>query len=279
PGTAYLDLALHAADHTGHTTIDELLLHAPLVLQPGRTVRVQVIVNGADTDGQATLDVYSRPEGEHGEWTHHATAVLAKDDAEPGFDLTAWPPADATPVDVAGVYETLTTAGLDYGPVFRGLRAAWRRGDELFAEVSLPESERAGVADFGVHPALFDAAVHLPAWAGLAEVPEGQNRLPFAWNGVRLHATGATDLRVRVKLGDSGSLSLQAADPTGAPVASIDTLTARLVSAEQLKVSGSAEENTLFRVEWSPLDPVPAPREAWAVLGDRPLYDTLRQTV
>ncbi|NJP30386.1 MULTISPECIES: polyketide synthase dehydratase domain-containing protein, partial [unclassified Microbispora] len=124
---------------------------------------------------------------------------------------------------------------------------------------------------------LFDAAVHLPAWAGLAEVPEGQNRLPFAWNGVRLHATGATDLRVRVKLGDSGSLSLQAADPTGAPVASIDTLTARLVSAEQLKVSGSAEENTLFRVEWSPLDPVPAPREAWAVLGDRPLYDTLRQ--
>ncbi|MEU6415717.1 polyketide synthase dehydratase domain-containing protein, partial [Microbispora sp. NPDC046933] len=279
PGTAYLDLALHAADHTGHTTIDELVLHTPLILQPGRTVQVQVIVNSAEADGEATLDVYSRPEGEHGAWTRHATAVLVKDDTEPGFDLTAWPPAEAAPVDVESVYEALTEAGLPYGPAFRGLRAAWRRGGELFAEVSLPENERAGVADFGVHPALLDAAVHLPAWAGLAEVPDGQNRLPFAWSGVRLHATGATDLRVRVRLGEAGSLSLQAADPTGTPVVSIDTLTARLVSAEQLKVSGSAAENSLFRVEWSPLEFRPAAREAWAVLGDRTLHDELRQTV
>ncbi|MGW5266998.1 polyketide synthase dehydratase domain-containing protein, partial [Microbispora sp. NPDC004025] len=282
PGTAYLDLALHAADHTGHTTIDELVLHAPLVLEPGRTVRVQVIVNGADPDGEATLDVYARPEGPEGEqaeWTHHATAVLTKDDAQPGFDLTAWPPADASGIDVESVYEALTEAGLGYGPAFRGLRAAWRRGDELFAEVSLPPDERGDVTDYGLHPALFDAAVHLPAWAGLAEVPEGQNRLPFAWSGVRLHAVGATDLRVRVTLGEAGSLSLQAADPTGAPVASIGTLTARLVSSDQLGASGSAPDRRLFRVGWSPLDLVPAAREAWAVLGDRALYEDLRQAV
>ncbi|WP_182884032.1 type I polyketide synthase, partial [Microbispora sp. H10949] len=279
PGTAYLDLALHAADHTGHTTIDELLLHAPLVLRPGRKVRVQVIVNGADADGNATLDVYSRDEGEHGEWTRHATAVLAKDDSAPGFDLTAWPPDDAVPIEVESVYDALTLAGLPYGPAFRGLRTAWRRGDELFAEVTLPQEADGDVTGYGVHPALFDAAVHLPAWAGLAEVPEGHNRLPFAWSGVRLHATGATDLRVRVKLGDAGSLSLQAADPTGAPVASIDALTARLVSAEQLTVSGPRPDDSLFRVEWSPLELQPAAREAWAVLGDRALHEALRQTV
>ncbi|WP_327045952.1 type I polyketide synthase [Microbispora sp. NBC_01189] len=280
PGTAYLDLALHAADHTGHTTIDELLLHAPLALRPGRKVRVQVIVSGTDTDGNTTLDVYSRDEGEHGEWTRHATAVLARDDTEPGFDLTAWPPADAAPIEVGSVYDALTLAGLPYGPAFRGLRAAWRRGDELFAEVTLPQEAANGdVTGYGVHPALFDAAVHLPAWAGLADVPEGHNRLPFAWSGVRLHATGATDLRVRVTLGDAGSLSLQAADPTGAPVATIDTLTARLVSSEQLSVSAPAPGNGLFRVEWSPLELQPAAREAWAVLGDRELHDTLRQTV
>ncbi|KAA9377822.1 SDR family NAD(P)-dependent oxidoreductase, partial [Microbispora cellulosiformans] len=280
PGTAYLDLALHAADHTGHTTIDELVLHAPLALRSGRKVRVQVIVNGTDTDGNATLDVYSRDEGEHGEWTRHATAVLVRDDTEPGFDLTAWPPADAVPIEVESVYDALTLGGLPYGPAFRGLRAAWRRGGELFAEVTLPQEAADGdVTGYGVHPALFDAAVHLPAWAGLAEVPEGHNRLPFAWSGVRLHATGATDLRVRVTLGDAGSLSLQAADPTGAPVATIDTLTARLVSSEQLNTSPAAPDNGLFRVEWSPLELQPSPREAWAVLGDRDLHDTLRKTV
>ncbi|NJP30388.1 MULTISPECIES: polyketide synthase dehydratase domain-containing protein, partial [unclassified Microbispora] len=123
---------------------------------------------------------------------------------------------------------------------------------------------------------LLDAALHGAALHWLDGTPSGHSNLPFAWNGVRLHATGATDLRVRVKLGDSGSLSLEAADPTGAPVVSIGRLQVRPVAADQL-YAGSAKQDGLYRVEWSPLDPVPAPREAWAVLGDRPLYDTLRQ--
>ncbi|MBE3016355.1 polyketide synthase dehydratase domain-containing protein, partial [Microbispora sp. NEAU-D428] len=275
PGTAYLDLALHAADHTGHTTIDELLLHAPLVLPENGGVQVQIIVTGSD---RSTVEIYSRPDGDTGDWTRNATAVLVKDDAEPGFDLTAWPPAGAERIELGTAYDRLTEAGLRYGPAFRGLRAAWRRGDELFAEVALPENERAGVADFGVHPALLDAALHGAALHWLDGTPSGHSNLPFAWSGVRLHAIAATDLRVRVKLGDTGSLSLEAADPTGTPVVSIDQLQVRPVAADQL-YAGSAKHDGLYRVEWSPLDLVPAPREAWAVLGDRPLYDELRQTV
>ncbi|WSS06668.1 SDR family NAD(P)-dependent oxidoreductase [Microbispora sp. NBC_01189] len=276
PGTAYLDLALHAADHTGHTTIDELLLHAPLALPENGGVQVQIIVTGSD---RPTVEIYSRPEGDTGDWTRHATAVLTTDDAEPGFDLTAWPPADAVEVDLGTAYDRLQETGLGYGPAFRGLRAAWRRGDELFAEVALPEDEQADVRDYGIHPALLDAALHGTALHWLDGTPSGHSNLPFAWSGVRLHATGATDLRVRVTLGDAGSLSLQAADPTGAPVATIDTLTARLVSREQLGTPGSAPDNSLFQVEWSPLELQPAAREAWAVLGDRDLHDTLRRTV
>ncbi|MBO4275914.1 polyketide synthase dehydratase domain-containing protein, partial [Microbispora triticiradicis] len=276
PGTAYLDLALHAADHTGHTTIDELLLHAPLVLPENGGVQVQIIVTGTD---RPTIEIYSRPDGDTGDWTRHATAVLAKDDAAPGFDLTTWPPEGAVQVDLGTAYDRLHETGLGYGPAFRGLRAAWRRGDELFAEVVLPEDEQAGVTNYGIHPALLDAALHGAALHWLDGTPSGHSNLPFAWSGVRLHATGATHLRVRVKLGDAGSLSLQAADPTGAPVASIDTLTTRLVSAEQLSVSRSAPDDSLFRVQWSPLELQPAAREAWAVLGDRDLYEALRQTV
>ena len=42
-----------------------------------------------------------------------------------------------------GFYERLAERGFAYGPVFRGLRAVWRRGDEVFAEVGLPEEARA----------------------------------------------------------------------------------------------------------------------------------------
>ncbi|TQS17587.1 polyketide synthase dehydratase domain-containing protein, partial [Microbispora sp. KK1-11] len=274
PGTAYLDLALHAADHTGHTTIDELLLHTPLALPEHGGVQVQIIVTGSD---RPTVEIYSRPDGDTGDWTRHATAVLIKDDPQAGFDLTTWPPADATRLPLDAAYDRLHEAGLRYGPAFRGLRAAWRRGDELFAEVALPPEERGDVTDFGVHPALLDAALHGAALHWLDGTPSGHSNLPFAWSGVRLHAVAATDLRVRVRLGDAGSLSLQAADPTGAPVVSIDQLRVRPVAADQLH-AGAAKHDGLYRVEWSPLDLVPAAREAWAVLGDHTLYDELRQT-
>ncbi|MCZ1006275.1 polyketide synthase dehydratase domain-containing protein [Streptomyces lydicus] len=43
---------------------------------------------------------------------------------------------------VEGFYEALAAAGYAYGPAFRGLHAAWRHGDEVYAEVALPESAR-----------------------------------------------------------------------------------------------------------------------------------------
>ncbi|MGC5409837.1 polyketide synthase dehydratase domain-containing protein, partial [Streptomyces sp. DT225] len=98
-----------------------------------------------------------------------------------------------------GLYEELAGLGLAYGPVFRGLVAAWRLAGEVFAEVALPEDAAADAARFGLHPALFDAALHAIALGDLVPAPEpGKPYLPFAWSGVRLHAAGATRLRVRI---------------------------------------------------------------------------------
>src|SRR5581483_9084803 len=102
--------------------------------------------------------------------------------------------------------------GYEYGPAFKALRAAWRRGDDVFAEVALPP-ETAGAESFGIHPALLDAAWHAaglagPAGEGIAgEGTAGdggpgagpdQVRLPFAWTGVSVHTAGARALRVRL---------------------------------------------------------------------------------
>lgn len=56
------------------------------------------------------------------------------------------------------MYEELAGIGLAYGPAFRGLRRCWRRGDDLYAEVTLPEG--LDTEGFGVHPALLDASLH-----------------------------------------------------------------------------------------------------------------------
>nr|WP_242432715.1 polyketide synthase dehydratase domain-containing protein [Streptomyces sp. Root1310] len=111
----------------------------------------------------------------------------------------------------------MTESGYGYGPVFQGLRAAWRRGEELFAEVALPAEEAEAAAGFGIHPALLDAALH----AGLVgQEPDGQVRLPFVWSGVTLFAQGASSVRVRLLPTGEDSVSVQVADVEGTPVAS-----------------------------------------------------------
>ncbi|MGQ4366284.1 SDR family NAD(P)-dependent oxidoreductase, partial [Streptomyces sp. SAS_272] len=150
----------------------------------------------------------------------------------------------------------------EYGPVFQGVGAVWRRGEEVFAEVALGEGERESAAGFGVHPALLDASLH----AGLLPGAEAQGagagvpRLPFVWSGVRLHATGAAAVRVRIVPAGEGVLGLELFDEAGRPVAAVDSLALRPVDPAQLggNPSGTVDD-ALFRLNWTPL---PAPSTA-----------------
>ncbi|NUH44452.1 acyltransferase domain-containing protein, partial [Streptomyces samsunensis] len=40
PGTALVDIALHAGDHTNHTTLDELIIHTPITLTHPTTIQL-----------------------------------------------------------------------------------------------------------------------------------------------------------------------------------------------------------------------------------------------
>ena len=160
------------------------------------------------------------------EWTRHGGAVLSGA-AQPEFDLGAWPPTGAEPVELDGFYARTATAGFGYGPAFRGLRAAWRRGEEVFAEVETDPAQASGEG-FVAHPALLDAALH--GVGLLPGAPDGGARLPFSWSGVTAYATGAASLRVRLAPAGSDALSVHAVDALGAPVLSVDELAFRPVS-------------------------------------------------
>ena len=154
--------------------------------------------------------------------------------------------------DLAGFYDVLTAGGYQYGPAFRGLRAAWKRGTEVFAEIALPEPTAAGAAAYGLHPALLDAALHASALAVDAAGDSGKIRLPFSWTDVTVHTAGARALRVRLTRDPSGALSLEAADASGAPVVSAASLIMRPVSA-RLLAPASRLNDALFTVEWIPV--------------------------
>ncbi|MFE3639231.1 SDR family NAD(P)-dependent oxidoreductase, partial [Streptomyces sp. NPDC059168] len=264
PGTALVELALHAGEHAGSPALDELTLQAPLILPETGTVQVQVVVGSPDGSGRRPVAVHSRPDAEDGSWVRHADGLLSDDLRDAGADLGAWPPADAAPVPVENVYDLLDASGLTYGPLFQGLRAAWRRDGELFAELALPDGARTDAGSFGLHPALLDSALHALALGDLLTGPEedaadGGARLPFAWSGVRLHAAGASAVRVRLAAAGPGTVSLELADAAGDPVASVDALTLREVSAEQIGAARGGHQESLYRIDWTEL---PAGRAA-----------------
>ncbi|KQC34720.1 hypothetical protein UK82_30535, partial [Frankia sp. ACN1ag] len=320
PGTALLDLALTAARHCGARRVEELALTAPLALSASGALDVQVLVDPADpASGGApegverrAVTIHARPVADQtdppGPWQRHATGFLraddgaaadsggttgdgatAQDSAEPAVGAAAgdrggaWPPPDAVALDVSGLYPRLAGGGYQYGPAFRGLRAAWRHGDDVLAEVTLPDA--AGGRDrFEVHPALLDAALH--AVVGLlpgaeaagegdrsADDDPGRIRLPFTWQDVTLAARGAASLRVRVSPTGPDTARLAVADAAGEPVVTIGGLTLRPVAAQVLAdagraVAGRGGGDAMFRLDWQAVPPADPAADANRTPGD-----------
>ncbi|MEU0507477.1 type I polyketide synthase, partial [Nocardia sp. NPDC005998] len=252
PGTGFVELASYVGGVLGCAVVDELVLHTPLTMSAEGSVSVQVVVAAADEAGRRRLSVHSRHAGE-GPWVLHAEGLLVPGDVVADFDLTSWPPAGAQPLPIAGVYDELLDVGYGYGPFFQGLRAAWHRGDELFAEVALPDPQEAN--GFGIHPALFDSALHAGIVHGLRGGVEGSPALPFTWSRVVVHSAGAAAVRVRIVL-QGDRLAVQMADEQGYPVLSVGALVSRPVSAERLSADRVSE--ALFSVEWMTVAPLSA---------------------
>ncbi|MEU3574570.1 type I polyketide synthase, partial [Kitasatospora sp. NPDC036755] len=252
PGTGFVELALRAAQQVDCGVLAELALQAPLVLPEHGGVAVQVAVTGADGNGDRTVTIHSRTD-DATTWTQHAEGLLGRSagTVASGSRLTEWPPAGAEEVDVTDAYTVLNELGYGYGPVFQGLKAAWQRGDETFAEVALPESAHADAARFGLHPALFDATMHAGLITRDGETGDEGTVLPFAWNEVAVHAIGAVALRVRLTRSATGDVAIALADQAGEPVASVAAVVGRPVAAGQLDAVKAAPP--LLAVEWAPI--------------------------
>ncbi|HEX4704971.1 MAG TPA: polyketide synthase dehydratase domain-containing protein, partial [Pseudonocardiaceae bacterium] len=258
PGTAYVELALRAAEGIGAGGVDELVIETPLVVPERDGVQIQVVVGAATATGRP-VTIHSRTEpGEP--WTRHATGSLGPAGQEPE-PISEWPPPGAEPIDLTGLYDSGPDSAFGYGPAFQGLTAAWRCGEEVHADVTLRPDEHADATRFGLHPALLDASLHV---LGTASSWAGRGCVPFSWTGVTLHASGANKVRVTVTPNGTDTVALRLSDPAGRPVASVRALVLRPV------VAGAVRHDSLFRLEWPPLADVRTPDPAglrWAVVG------------
>ncbi|WP_308216400.1 SDR family NAD(P)-dependent oxidoreductase, partial [Prauserella aidingensis] len=248
PGTALVELALCAGDHTAAPHIEELTLQRPLILPEQGALSLQVSV-GPDHDGRRSVAVHSRPDADDAPWTRHAdgrlTTVAPETPAHDGV-----PPEVAEEIAVDGLYAQLASHDLGYGPAFQGLRRAWRDGDDVLAEVRLDDTDHVTAERFGLHPAVLDAALHAIA-LGEFVTEATRGGLPFSFTDVRLSATGATALRVRISAAGPDTVTVTATDPEGTPVVRIGGLAVRPLDAAALAPATGA---ALYAVDHTPVD-------------------------
>ncbi len=254
PGTALLELATHAAHQTGCATVAELTLHAPLILTADQTRRLQITIEAPDETNRRQLSIHTRPEHPTNDtaWTRHATALLSPTPPThtPTRLDTTWPPNNATPVNIDNLYEKLAETGYHYGPAFQGLQAVWRRDTELFAEVQLPQPQQDTAAQFAIHPALLDAALH-PLLIDNNQTNQNHAlQLPFTWTDVTIHSTAATTLRVHITT-TSDAVSIVATDPYGGLVAEIGALISRPITIQQLPTANTPNLTGLLHLAWT----------------------------
>ncbi|MYW00684.1 type I polyketide synthase [Streptomyces sp. SID3343] len=282
PATAYLDLALSVGDFVGCASIGELSMEVPLVLPASGDVQVRVVVGAADETQHRPLDVYSRPAEAGrtlGGWTRHATGRLAPGAPRPvsaaddGPSLAVWPPDGADRLDIDGLYDTFADAGFDYGPAFRGLREVWRRGEDLFATATLPQTAEtpSGDAGFALHPALIDSVLHAVVAGGVIGVDGDRAWMPFSWAGVHLTGACGPTVKVRISPVGAGVVTVTIADEHGREIAHVGALTFRPASAEQLRSARGGHEQSLFELQWRPVRPSrrETPHGSWGILGPK----------
>ncbi|MGW7276300.1 type I polyketide synthase [Streptomyces sp. NPDC054864] len=281
PAAVLLELAAWAAHKVGCDVVEELTLETPLVLSGAADREIRVVI-----DGKRAVGLHSRGKGESA-WTRNAVGVVGTGAAQTGVEesLVSWPPAGATGVPVEDEYARLSALGFDCGPLRRGLKQVWRRGDDLFAEVELPAAEGAGRGRFHIHPALLHAALLPAGLAQFGDASRPDGLLPYRCTGLRLAPVRPTGLRVRLTpvRDDAGAsagagagpsagenpLSVTLADQDGTPIGGLASLSLRPADIEQLTELSFDRQDSLFRIDWVP-GPLPSAQASgrYAVLAD-----------
>jgi acyl transferase domain-containing protein/NADPH:quinone reductase-like Zn-dependent oxidoreductase/NADP-dependent 3-hydroxy acid dehydrogenase YdfG/acyl carrier protein len=245
PGTGYVEFALAAAfrwQPTAVIELEDLEIRAPLLLseETSRTVRCAL----DPRDGQ--LSIKSREQLTKEAWTVQAVARVLREPTDTRLQRTLGALPTRKP-DFTGRSHALLTAaaGLNYGPSFQAVGHGWVVDASALAIIDLPDSVRAELNQYHLHPALVDCTFQLiiqllkedaADYAGLTFVPTRIGRLSYR-SGM------AKPQYVRARLLSRGPHSVSAEfeifDETRKPIAVIEEVRFRSVrlqhTAEQFR--------------------------------------------
>ncbi|ALE77176.1 polyketide synthase [Pseudonocardia sp. AL041005-10] len=263
---------MSTGSRAGLPAVEDLTLEAPLALAETTPTQIRVVLSAADRSDRRPYALFARPASTAdttGGWTRHASGFLVGHDTdERGPGAPMGPSASAERVDLTDLLPAFADAGFSYGPVFRGLRHAWRDGTDVVAVATLPPAPGTPTTGFSIHPALLDAALQAIVASGLLDVTTDQAWMPFSWSDVRLARTSATTLLLRIRPVDVGVFAVLVGDEHGQVIGRIGALGFRRTTAEQVRAARESVPAVLAPA-WRSIaaGSVPSRQPSWGVVG------------
>jgi acyl transferase domain-containing protein/NADPH:quinone reductase-like Zn-dependent oxidoreductase len=309
PLTGYMELALEAARAAlgeGYCLLSDIVVVEPLVLSAKEHRDVQVILRPQATGGQHWQVFAAVKDAEDIRWVCHAEGSVCDTSnypALPGGEVLAprgsVPPggpatgaSDILPpvlaevqsrcqqeVDAALYYAKLTEAGIDYGPMFRGISRLWCGDGEALGFIELPRGLVDELSGFIAHPALLDACLQL-AMAPFTELsgePDGMPFLPIGVTACRIEGQLAGPLwshaRAVDRDGDDANRECEVIirDHNGRMVVQVEGILLRRADPNAWARSAARQVSDWFyEVSWHPAQ-LPVVEETGGALDAEPL--------
>jgi acyl transferase domain-containing protein len=292
PATGYLEMSLSAGLAilgSGSMSLEDVSIQNALVLDADEEREVHTVLRRTGP-GAATFQICSLKSGaaeEAAGWITHTTGTLRlSSDKRAGspISLQELSARYTTEMAVDDFYERLRARGFEFGPGFRGIRKILSAPGAALGRVELPESLRAGLGAYWIHPALLDACFHLVAatFSASEQAAEQHGFLPVGLRRLHLYRRPGTELwceasRLPAAGSDPDSVSsdLRLYDAEGNLVAEIEGLWFRRLTEDSLRgLEKTQLRNLLYELRWRPVERAPRaasarPPGAWLVFADR----------
>lgn len=306
PGVAYLEMVRAAlALALPDVTLQDFEFQDHAWLQPvivDREVEITVVLfdNLDAATAERRIDYEISSDGNAGS-TLHCRGSVRWGSALPTIDAidvgTLNDALQHKPIEAAALYRRFAELGLRYGPSMQGIVRLATNGEEVQAQLRLPNGPDPLARDFGLHPSMLDAAMQstICLVAGFGSNSNGV-ALPFSFDTMRVCTATSRDMLAWARLSTaSGSLKkfdIDLVDESGAPCVQIRGLVARAIAEPAVPTTLSIGKKRAPKPELRMLLPVwnavsfehgavtpPVGEKCLLLGGDERLYQWLREAL
>lgn len=264
PGTAYLEMALSAADEVFADEVvwlENVRFEQAFFLPDDTMMRDVQVVMSPEGPGEAAVQVFSSAPGVEA-WQRHMQGSVrhSRERRTPATTSAIEQIRERCREPISGEdhYAAMTTRGLEYGPSFQAVSRIWRRDSEALARIDVPATIGDGMDTYRAHPVVLDAGLQVVATTVPHDEHAEHTYLPIGVDEVAVYGAPTEHLWCHVQLRsdldeitDTLSADVRLVDDDGTVLVTISGL--QLKSLEPSE--GLAEDDVgdwLYEISWEP---------------------------